>query len=117
MALWSLRRGRCSLPAPYHASHPRRRGGAREVPPPQPVEPPPPLPVAMRPKWQVMVLPLMTGLLALVKPIGQSLFLTLMALARRLLPDEGCGLVRRFLTKRGLAFGVEAEELCSAKRM
>jgi hypothetical protein len=77
----------------------------------------PPLHVAMRPKWQVMVLPLLTGLLALVKPIGQSLFITLMALARRLLPNEGCGLVRRFLTKRGLAFGADAEELCSAKRM
>ena len=107
------------IPAPPTAEAATSRGSsfAWSSSSPSPLPPPPPLPVAMRPKWQVMVLPLMTGLLALVKPIGQSLFLTLMALARRLLPDEGCGLVRRFLTKRGLAFGVEAEELCSAKRM
>lgn len=104
------------IPAPPTAEAATSRGSSfawSSSPPP----PPPPLLVAMRPKWQVMVLPLMTGLLALVKPIGQSLFLTLMALARRLLPNEGCGLVRRFLTKRGLAFGADAEELCSAKRM
>ena len=107
------------IPAPPTAEAATSRGSsfAWSSSPPPPPPPPPPLPVAMRPKWQVMVLPLMTGLLALVKPIGQSLFLTLMALARRLLPNEGCGLVRRFLTKRGLAFGADAEELCSAKRM
>jgi hypothetical protein len=108
------------IPAPPTAEAATSRGSSfawSSSPPPPPPPPPPPLHVAMRPKWQVMVLPLMTGLLALVKPIGQSLFLTLMALARRLLPNEGCGLVRRFLTKRGLAFGADAEELCSAKRM
>ena len=107
------------IPAPPTAEAATSRGSsfAWSSSPPPPPPPPPPLHVAMRPKWQVMVLPLITGLLALVKPIGQSLFITLMALARRLLPNEGCGLVRRFLTKRGLAFGADAEELCSAKRM
>ncbi len=83
---------------------------------PPPPLPPPPLPVVTRPQWQVMVLPLLTSLLALAQPVGRRLFLVLMALARRVLPSERCGVVRRFLTKRGLAFGAEAEELCT-KRM
>jgi len=70
------------------------------------------LPVATRARWQVMALPVLTSVLALVQPVGRRVFFALMALARRALPSRRCGTLQRYLSQRGLAFGGDLVDLC-----
>ena len=45
-------------------------------------------PLSATPRWQVMLLPVLTGIVAVVQPIGRRIVVAAMVMARRLLPER-----------------------------